>query len=165
MGEAAGGNVPLAPRGVNLAPDFSKWTLSGATVYDELTGELSFTGSSGVATSPLIKVDGPTSIYIGGDMYATIPSEHESHTPRGAFHDEIKYFKTDGETPAVNTWGYTQNGCARSFDLSVWNMGIQECDYGGGSEVVYIKYTFIGPSGGRTSRDIKIKNPLLIVKD
>lgn len=161
-GSPVGGTVPTAARNVNLMPDFSHWTLTGGATYNSGTGELSL-NASGSAKSPLVRVDHPTTIKTGGDMYATVASASGSLTPKAGYHVSISYFAIDGSTPALNSAGFTGNGCARGFTVSVWSIADQQCSFAGGPNVIYINYTFIGPTGGYTSTDIKMKNPLTIV--
>lgn len=164
IGDTIGGSVPTASRGVNLMPNFSHWTLTGGASYNSSSGELTLTGTSS-AQSPLVRVDEPTVIKTGGDMYATVASASSSLAPNGGYHVSIKYFGSDGVTPAENTAGYTGNGCARAINLSSWQNGVDTCSFSGGPGIYYASYVFTGPSGGYTSAGLKIKNPLLVVSD
>jgi general secretion pathway protein G len=164
IGAPAGGSVPLAARDTNIMPNFSQWTLTGTAVYNSSTEELTL-GSNGSARSPLVRVDSPVGIRTGGDMYATAASANASLAPEGGYHVSISYYGSDGVTPALNSSNYTGNGCARGISLNAWLPAVQSCGFNGGPNVVYVTYAFIGPQGGYTSSDLKIKTPLLIVTD
>lgn len=162
IGSPVGGTVPTAARGVNLMSDFSHWTLTNGAAYNSSTGELTL-GASGTAKSPLIRVDHPATIKTGGDLYATVASANGTITPKAGYHISISYYALDGSTPALNSSGFSSNGCARGFTVNVWAVADQQCSFAGGPNVMYTSYTLIGPNGGYTSTDIKIKNPLLII--
>lgn len=164
IGDTIGGSVPTATREVNLMPSLSRWTLTGGASYNASSGELTLTGTSS-AQSPLVRVDEPALMRTGGDMYATVASASSSLTPNGGYHVSIKYFGSDGVTPAQNTAGYTGNGCARSISLNSWQTGVDTCAFSGGPGITYASYTFVGPSSGYTSAGLRIKNPLLVVYD
>ncbi len=160
VGSAAGGEVPPAPRGSNLAPNASQWTLDGLA---SVNGNTITPGSAVGATarSPLIRVDSPTTIYVGGDMYATQSSAHFEAS--GGFHVSISYFAADGTTPARNRADYTSNGCARSFALNTWHEALASCSFPGGPEVIYVRVTFFGTNNNYSSSDLQIRNPLVRV--
>ena len=62
VGTAVGGTVPTTPRNTNLIADFSLWKTSGGMTYNDSTKEMVCTnGVIGNATSPLMRVDKPTS--------------------------------------------------------------------------------------------------------
>lgn len=164
IGNPIGGIVPDATRGINLSPDFSRWELSGGATYNTVTKEL-LLGSNGVAMSPLIRVDHPTSIKVGGDFFAAISSTYSTITPNGGYHNGTSYFMSDGVTAATNTYGYTSNGCAQGISLNSWTVADSRCGYGGGPQVVYFKTHFVGSNSGYASADLKIRNPLIIVVD
>lgn len=164
IGVATGGSIPAAPRGVNLMPGFSQWTLTGTASYDEATGELTL-GSNGNARSPVVRVDQPRLLYSGGDMYATTASPYATLTPNGGYHVGIFYYGSDGVTAVTNSSGTTSNGVARSFTLNAWRNGQQTSGFNGGPNVIQARYYFYSTASGYASPDLKIKNPLLIVVD
>jgi len=164
IGNPIGGTVPTAPRNVNLVPGFSNWTLTGGATFNQTTGEL-ILGAGGLATSPMVRVDKPNMIYVGGDLYATIASVNSSLAPNGGWHTGISYFAADGTTPVYNSWNYMSNGCAPAFTLNAWSINNRGCGYGGGPNVVYVRYAFNGSNYGYASSDLKIKNPLVIGQD
>jgi len=163
IGSSIGGAVSTAARGVNLMPDFTRWTLSGGAVYNSSTKELTL-GVNGQATSPLIRIDKPVSMLIGGDFYASITSSYSTLTPDGGWHNGSMYFANDGVTAVLNTEGTNSNGCAQKVTLNTWNTN-KQCGYQGGTLVVYLRIVLYGSSGGYSSPDLKIKNPTVIVTD
>ena len=164
IGNSIGGTVPDASRGINLSPGFLRWTLSGSATYNTVTKELSL-GANGAATSPLVRIDRPKTIKVGGDFFATISSINTSITPSGGYHNSISYFASDGITPAANTYGYVGNGCAQKIDLNSWIAADNRCSYSGGPQIIYIKIQFMGSSSGYASADLKIRTPLINVID
>ena len=164
IGTPIGGTVPTAPRNVNLAGDFSNWTLSGGATYNQTTGEMTL-GANGVAASPLIRVDKPAMMNLGGDLYATVASANPALTPKGGWHTGTGYYAADGTTPVMNSWNYTGNGCAPAITLNTWSINNTGCGYAGGPNVVYVQYFFYPSAYGYTSSDLKIKNPRLIITD
>jgi|GEM_PF-1727917 len=161
IGSPVGGAVPTATRGINLMPGFERWTLTGGASYNSTSKELVL-GQNGLATSPIVRIDKPISMYIGADFYATIASAYVSITPNGAQHNGSSYYSEDGVTPVLNTEGYSGNGCAPAIAKSVWVLN-NRCFYYGGPLVVYVRIRFIGASSGYASSDLIIKNPNLIV--
>lgn len=164
IGSPIGGTVPLAARGINLVPDFSRWTLSNGATYNTVTRELSL-GVNGSAVSPLVRVDRPAVIDVGGDLYATTASPNSLIAPKGGYQTGTNYYASDGVTPVMNSDGYTGNGCAHDVNLSTWNLADTRCVYTGGSLVVYMQYNFIGSWGGNSSPDLKVRSPLLTVSN
>lgn len=161
IGSAIGGTVPLAPRGVNLAPSLSQWTLGSGATYNASTGILTL-GATGAATSPLVRLDTPTGISTGADFYATTASPYVAIQPNGAMHNGISYYASDGTTAVMNSTGYTANGCAQSFSLNAWKTADTRCVYSGGPNVIYVKVVFYGTNGGYSSSDLQIKNPIIL---
>ena len=162
IGSPVGGTVPLAARGINLLPGFSRWTLSGGATYNSSTNEL-LLGNTGYAVSPLIRVDQPSGINVGGDFYATTASPYSSYVPNGGYHTGSSYYASDGITPVANSVGNMGNGCAMSITLSIWDLADTRCAYSGGPLIIYLKISFTGTNGGYSSPDLKIRNPLLII--
>jgi general secretion pathway protein G len=161
VGSPVGGTVPTAARGVNLMPGFERWALTGGASYNSVSKELVL-GQNGMATSPIVRIDKPVSMYIGADFYATIASAYVTITPNGAQHNGSSYYSDDGITPVLNTEGYSGNGCAPAIAKNVWVLN-NRCFYYGGPLVVYVRIRFIGASSGYASSDLIIKNPTLIV--
>lgn len=95
-GDPIGGTIPKAPRDVNLAPDFSAWTLSGGVTYDAASKEIRLNSSNGSAASPLIRVDASTSAKFGFESYATQPSP--TATPDTQVYLSSQYFGADGNS-------------------------------------------------------------------
>lgn len=164
IGSPTGGTVPTAPRGINLMADFSRWSLSGGAVYNNTTKELTL-GPAGVAQSPIIRIDSPVTIKIGGDFYATNASPYVNFAPQAGYLTGIAYFGSDGVTPATNSASYTANGCAQKFSINAWSINDQQCLYAGGPNVIYSSFSFSGSNAGYASSDLKIKNPLMLVSD
>jgi len=164
IGSPSGGTVPTAPRNQNLMADFSRWTLSGGAVYNNATQELTL-GPNGYAQSPIVRVDSPTTIRVGGDLYAANASSYVNFAPQAGYHTGITYFGSDGVTPVTNSTNYTGNGCAQKFPTSAWSIADQKCVYNGGPNVIYSSFSFTGSNGTYASTDLRIKNPLTIVVD
>ena len=162
IGSPVGGTVPLAARGINLLPGFSRWTLSGGATYNSNTNELSL-GNTGYSVSPLIRVDQPSSMNIGGDFYATTASPYSSYTPKGGYHTNSSYYASNGTTLVANSAGNMGNGCAESITLTTWDLTDTRCTYSGGPLIIYLRISFTGTNGGYSSPDLKIRNPLLIL--
>lgn len=162
VGESSGGDVPSAYRGRNLAPAASQWVLTGSASVDS---NILRPGSAAGTTirSPLIRVDAPSMIHVGGDMYATQPTP--SSGINGGYHVNISYFAADGTTPARNTIDYTSNGCGRAFSLNMWHEQLAICSFRGGPEVIYVRVTFYGANNNLASPDLQIRNPLVRVED
>lgn len=134
-GSAVGGTAPTAPRGVNLVADISTWATTGGVTYNSSTSELVFSGA-GNATSPLIRVDAPTSAALKVESFATTASP--SQTPNSGVYFSSYYYGSDGTTPATNSIGYTGNGNAQSIPLSSWTTRTWTTPAGPG--VVYVKF-------------------------
>ncbi len=152
--------------GVNIAPPIAQWTLANGATYNVSTGILTPYSSTatGTATTPLIPVNQPNLIKVSGDFYATAASPNASLAPKGGYHMGINYYGSDGVTPAANSAGYTANGCAQPITLSVWNSASVWCNFTGGPNVYYIKYTVYGYyATGYASMDLQVKNPQLIL--
>lgn len=156
-GSVVGGTVPATPTGVNIAPSLSGWTLSGTASYNDLTDELTL-GSDGVATSPKLKVNGVAGVTINAQLYATSASAQSSITPNAGWHNASSYYESDGQTPAINTAGYTANGCAGAFTRSVWSASMTNCVYALGPNVTYLQIVLYSAASGYSSSDLKVKN-------
>lgn len=154
--------IIVAARNVNIAADYSQWVLTGGSTYSAGSGQLTV-ASNGPVTSPLIKVDSPTSITVGGDFYATTQAAYASFVPQGAYHVGISYYGSDAVTPVQNTAGYTGNGCAQPFPLNAWSTSML-CGFTGGPNVVYIKYALYGSNSGYASPNYLSRNPQVILQ-
>ena len=143
-------------------PSFASWTLSGGAAYNSSTVQLTL-GASGIALSPLIRVDKPTMMYLGGDFYSTAASVN--CTPSSCWLSGSSYFAADGVTPAYNWWNYAGNGCAPAFALSDWDVNDMRCNFAGGQNIVYARFNLTGNNPGYTSTDLIIKNPRLTLTD
>lgn len=164
VASAAADAASPAPRSQNLMADFTRWTLSGGATYDNNTKILTLP-AAGFARSPIVRVDSPRIINIGGDFFANSASPYSSFAPQAGYLTGISYFASDGVTPAMNSANYTANGCAQKFPISAWSLGNQACVFFGGPNVVYSSFTVSGSNGGYSSPDLIIKNPLMIVTD
>lgn len=164
VGDASGGQVPVASRGVNIAPPTQRWSLFGGA---SISGGVLKPGEAvgAAVTSPLIRVDSPRIMTIGGDMFASQPAARVEARPNGSYHVSTEYFGIDGATPALNVNGHLGNGCARPITVSVWHNALAECVFNGGPAVKYVRATFYGPRSGYASPDLQIRNPLVRVED
>jgi hypothetical protein len=151
-----------ASAGVNIAPPISKWALASGATYNAGAGTLSLT-PTGTAATPLIFVGQPTTINVGGDFFATVASANGGLAPNGGYHMGIYYYGSDGVTPALNSAGYTSNGCAQPVTLYSWNLAKVSCNFSGGPNVYYVTYAAWGSSSGYASSDLLIKNPILTI--
>lgn len=156
MGSAVGGTAPTAPRGVNLVADLSTWSTTGGVSYNSTTKELVFAGS-GNATSPLIRVDSPTSVVLSVESLATTSAP--SHTPNSGVYFNSYYYGADGTTPATNSIGYTSNGNAQSIPLSSWTT--RNWSTSAGAAVVYIKFS-INSSPSNYTSDNKVRGVTVV---
>jgi prepilin-type N-terminal cleavage/methylation domain-containing protein len=162
-GSVSGGTIPSAPKGVNVAPSFSSWTLSGGATYNSSTGELTL-GANGQAVSPKMKVNGVAGMNLNGQFFATTQSPYASFQPNGGWLSGASYFAADGTTPSNNTINYSSNGCAGRVTLGSWNASLSgDCGYQLGNSIEYANITLTGTSGGYASSDLKIKNPTVIL--
>lgn len=157
-----GSSTPSAPRGTNLAGDFTTWQLSGTA---SVSGGVLTLGSSGSAKSPAIRVTAPKTISVGGDLMASQQSPNASLQPNAGHHVSIYYYGSDGTTAATNSSGYTSNGCAKSFTKGSWQTAVSSCGFSGGPNVIYIRYVFWSSASGYSSPDLKVRNPLVKVVD
>jgi prepilin-type N-terminal cleavage/methylation domain-containing protein len=162
-GVVAGGTIPDSPTGVNIAPSFDDWTLTGTASYNSSTGELTM-GTNGTATSPLVRVNGSASVALNAKYYATVQSAQTSLQPYGGWHSHGGYYAADGTTAATNSGGYVGNGCARKVTLGSWNLSQNgTCAYATGPNVTYAKVTFYSAASGYASTDLKIKDVSLVL--
>ncbi|MDB5167543.1 MAG: hypothetical protein JWN26_688 [Candidatus Saccharibacteria bacterium] len=146
-------------RGVNISPAFSTWTLSGGATYDSTTGQITLPTSSALASSPLIQIDKPKSLFDGADFYPTTSATNFS--PAGGFYTQANYYAGDGTTPVNNSAGSTASGCAQSLPLNTWTTNVA-CSYPAAGNVVYLKIWFAG-STSWASPGIVIRNPVITI--
>ena len=101
-----------AGHGISENATISNWNVSGTGLSYDASDDsfIASASSTGMRSSPLIDVDGASSIKIRVDSYATMP------WPNGSPHSRVYYgtyyYQADGTTPATNTYGYTSNGNA-----------------------------------------------------
>ena len=156
IGSPVGGTVPAAPRGVNLVADVSTWATTGGVTYNSSTNELVFNGA-GTATSPLIRIDAPTSAALNVESFATTAAP--SQTPNGGVYFSSFYYGADGTTSATNSSGYTGNGNAQSIPLSSWTSRTWTTP--AGANVVYVKFV-INSSPTTYTSDNRIRNVTVV---
>lgn len=162
IGSPIGGSIPATPTGVNIAPSFASWTLSGGATYNSSTGEL-ILGSSGTAVSPKVRVNGVAGVNINAEFYATTQSGYAGNQPYGSWYSGTQYFTSDGTTPATNTWGYQANGCAPKVNLNSWTVSaMSNCVYALGNNVTYFTLIVYGSNYTYPSPDLKIRNMTFI---
>lgn len=121
-GSIVGGSIPAVPKDVNLVSDLSSWAVSGGVSYNSATKEIVLdpNQASGRGISPLVRVEGSTSVKLTIEGYATQPSP--TGTPDSRTYFSSSYFGDDGSTPAYNstTPAYTGNGNAQTLPLNTW---------------------------------------------
>ena len=156
IGSSVGGSVPTAPRGINLASDTSNWTFGGGTSYNTTTKEITFS-AAGSITSPLIRVDEPTSATLRVESYATTSAP--SFTPSSGVYFNAYYYASDGITPVLNTIGYTSNGNAQAIPLNAWTQRFWTTPNGPG--IVYVKFVIQSSPTNYTS-DNRIRNVTVV---
>ena len=149
------------PRGVNIAPPASLWTVSGAggVEFDSSSDEFKFTkGLSGYIQSPFIRIDGPRRVLVRAKSYSTQPSVNNA--PDSAVHTNISYYAADKTTRVQNDGGYTGNGNAAKGPLNTWFD--YEGAYGTNSNIIYVRVNF--SSSSYTSDNI-LKDLEVVVLD
>ena len=153
-------NSAIAPRGVNTPMSFAQWSLSGPAAYNSGTGELTL-GSTGTASSPLIRVDKASYMKLGADFFTAVAAPNQ--TPNGGNYVGFYYYGSDGTTAVMNSINYTGNGCSQPFTLNVYTLADTRCGIQGGPNVVYMKFYLYGSSSGYASSDLKIRNPFYVL--
>lgn len=162
-GSTVGGTVPPAPLAQNIAPDFGSWSLTGTTVYNSTSKELTF-GANGTARYSTLRVSGATGVAVNGQFYATAQSGHASLQPDGGWYLGASYYGADGTTPQQNTAGYTANGCAKKVTLGSWNASKQgDCTFALGNGIVYMRLDLYSGASVYPSSDLKMKSPSVIL--
>lgn len=155
IGSPIGGSVPTAPRNTNLVAGFDQWQTSGGVSYDAGSKELRFNGA-GSATSPLVKVDSPTTSKLTVESYSTTASP--SCTPDSCTHFSSYYFGSDGTTAVQNSSGYTANGNAQTTPLNSWVQ--KSWTTAAGPNVIYVQFIIRSSPTSYTS-DNRIRNPTI----
>lgn len=152
-----GGGIP---RGSNLAPPMSQWTVSGSGItYHSASGEVRLTqGVSGSITSPLIRVEGPRNVVVSEESYSTTPSSH--FNPDSGVLTSISYFAADKTTPVANPSGYTGNGHAGRTTLNAWRPNAATF-----TTSPSIKYVRVTLSTGIYTSNNRYRNIQVIVND
>lgn len=166
VGSAVGGTVPTAPQNSNLALDFSQWTTSGGMTYNSSTKEMVCTnGVAGNATSPLMRVDQPSTGSFKYEAYATVATPTR---PNSGSYVGSKYYAADGSTPAYNTTPspgpHAGNGSAPALSaLSSWqsfNFAMTM-----GPNIIYSTITVAcDTSANRYTSDTRYRNPVFTVQ-
>lgn len=157
IGSPVGGSIPNPPTNTNLvAPDFSTWTLSGGVTYNATTKELTFSGTGGTATSPLIRMAGVSAnAYISYELYSTTAAP--SFTPQAGAYSGSAYFGADGVTPVNNTSGNATNGNAQAVPLNTWTS--RNWTTSTGPNVQYMRFNINLSPTSWTSNNFKVRNP------
>ncbi|HWT40310.1 MAG TPA: prepilin-type N-terminal cleavage/methylation domain-containing protein [Dongiaceae bacterium] len=157
IGTPVGGSLPTVPLNTNLiASDFSTWTLSGGVTYDSINKQLVFSGTSGSALSPLVRMGGQSSgTTLSYELYSTVAAPN--FTPQAGCYSGSSYFASDGTTPATSSAGYTTNGNAQAVPLSAWTSRTWTITTG--PNVQYVRYTINLASSTYTSNSFKVRNP------
>ncbi len=168
IGTAVGGSVPTAARGVNLlAGGFSTWTTSGGITYNSSTDEMicSGVGIAGTATSPLIRVDSPTSGSFGFEGYATLPTPTRAYS---GVYAGSSYYQANGTTSAFNAapspGPYSGNGYASSLSapFSSWQARAMSMTLGPNIIYVRLRVQCDNSVNGYTS-DTRYRSPTYVV--
>jgi prepilin-type N-terminal cleavage/methylation domain-containing protein len=156
QGSPVGGSVPAVPLNINLVSDFSTWTLTGGASYNSATGEITFTGASGTATSPLIRMGGSaTQMSCTYELYSATSSV--TFTPQAGMYTGSTYFGSDGTTLVTNSIGYTGNGNAQAVPLSTYTARTWSIQ--AGPNVQYVRFTINMAPTTYTSNNFKVRNP------
>lgn len=160
IGSPVGGTVPIAQRGVNLSPPLSAWTTSANISYDSAKNEMVCSNSgSGAATSPLIRVDSPSSATYKYEGYATVNST--GRASGSGVYVGTQYFSADGSTVASNTAGNTGNGSAPALSaLSTWQTFTWSPPQG--PNIIYLRLS-LNCNATYTS-DTRYRNPTFTVQ-
>lgn len=159
-GTPVGGSLPTVPLSTNLiAPDFSSWTLTGGVTYDAVNKQLIFSGTTGSALSPLVRMGGQSSTTgLTFELYSSVAAP--SFTPQAGCYSGSSYFAADGVTPATSAAGYTTNGNAQAVPLSAWTSRTWAVTTG--PNVQYVRYSINMASTTYTSNSFKVRNPSII---
>lgn len=156
-GSPAGGSIPAVPLSKNLiALDFADWELTGSVTYDASTKELTFSGASGQAKSPWVRMAGSsTSTRFTYELFSTGSSV--TFSPNAGVYSGSAYYAADGTTPATSSAGYTTNGNAQSVPLNAWTSRTWVVTTG--PNVQYVRYNINLAPATYTSNNFKVRNP------
>lgn len=155
QGSPVGGSVPAVPTGVNLVSDFSNWTLNGGATYDSTTGEITLQGASASAVSPLVRLNGATSVSCAYELFSTTSAPNFS--PQAGTYTGSTYFAADGTTLATSSGGYTGNGNAQAVPLNAYTL--KSWTIATGPNVIYVRFTINYSPTTYTSNNFKVRNP------
>ncbi len=157
LGSPVGGSLPAVPLNTNLiAPDFKDWELTGSVTYDESTKELTFSGTTGKAVSPLVRLAGSaTNTAFTYELYSTTGSV--TYSPQAGGYSGSAYYATDGVTSVLNSGGYATNGNAQAVPLSAWTA--RTFSIGAGPNVQYVRFNLNLSPANYTSNNFKVRNP------
>lgn len=155
IGSPVGGAIPAVPTGVNLIADFSQWQLTGGATYNETTQEIEFSGTTGRATSPLIRATGTTSMSLKYDLFSATAAPNQ--TPNAGTYSGSAYFAANGTTPVFNSGGYQTNGNAQSVPINTWTT--RNWATSTGPNVQYIQFNINLAPTTWTSNNFKVRNP------
>lgn len=154
LGSPIGGTVPAVPTGVNLVADFSQWDLTGGVTYNGTTKELEFSGTTGKATSPLIRAVGTSNISMAYELFSATSAP--SHTPNAGTYSGSAYFGSNGTTVVNNSSGYPTNGNSQAVPINAWTARTFSTPTG--SNVHYIQFSISLAPTTWTSNNFKVRN-------
>jgi len=159
IGSPVGGTIPNPPLRTNLiGTDFSTWTLSGGATYDSATKELTFSGTGGTATSPLVRMAGSSAnAFIAFDIFSATGSVQ--YSPLAGSYMGAAYFAADGVTPVMSSAGYPSNGNAQSVPLNTWTT--RSWTVATGPNVKYVRFNINLSPVNYTSNNFKVRNPAI----
>lgn len=158
-GSPVGGSIPNPPLRTNLiAPDFSTWTLSGGATYDSASKEITFSGTGGTATSPLVRMAGTSvNAFVSFDIFSATGSVY--HSPLAGAYMGSAYFAADGVTPVMSSAGYPSNGNTQSVPLNAWTT--RSWTVATGPNVQYVRFNINLAPANYTSNNFKVRNPAI----
>ena len=156
IGSPVGGSLPEVPLSTNLiAPDFAEWKLTGGVTYNKSTKELTFSGTSGVAVSPLVRLNGVSSAGFTYELYSATASV--SLAPQAGTYSGSAYYGADGVTSVKSSAGYSSNGNAQAVPLNAWTARTWVVTTG--PNVQYVRFNINLAPSSYTSNNFKVRNP------
>ena len=167
VGTAVGGTTPTAPRGVNLLTSFANWTTSGGMAYNSSTGELVCNNTTGgSASSPLVRVDSPTSGTFRYDANATVASPTRLYS---GTYGSTSYYAANGTTEAFNTapspGPYSGNGNAPPLAAPLGSWQAVNWSLILGPSIIYVRLHVLCDMGpDRYTSDTHYRNPYFSVQ-